>query len=242
MSMMQGPRVREGRRPHLDGPRRVRAGVPRPDPRRAEDPRFWASGISLIAHPQNPNVPAVHMNTRMVVTSKWWFGGGADLTPVLDAAARSRHRHARVPRAPCTAPASRTPSPTIRSFSKWCDEYFYLPHRKETARRRRHLLRLHHADARAGRLGRSASLSRRTSAARSCASIRCSFAATIATPWTTPTARSNWSAAAATSSSTCSTTAARLRPEDRRQRRQHPVVPAARGEVALAQKDNRLTF
>ena len=89
-----------------------------------EDPSFFATGISLVAHMANPHVPAVHMNTRFLTTTRRWFGGGADLNPAIPYQDDTDAFHARM-RAACAAH-----DPTFYPrFSKWADEYFWLPHR-----------------------------------------------------------------------------------------------------------------
>jgi coproporphyrinogen III oxidase len=95
-------------------------------PGASENGKFWAAGISVVVHPQNPFVPAAHMNTRYIVTSKSWFGGGGDLTPIRPAVRESEKFHADLKQA-----CDHYNKEYYPKYKKWCDEYFYLKHRDE---------------------------------------------------------------------------------------------------------------
>ncbi len=95
-------------------------------PGAADDGTFWASGISLVAHMHSPRVPAVHMNTRHIVTSQAWFGGGADLTPMVEDRADTSAFHAAL-----KAACDRHDPGYYPRFKAWCDDYFFLKHRGE---------------------------------------------------------------------------------------------------------------
>jgi coproporphyrinogen III oxidase len=95
-------------------------------PGAAEDPRFWASGVSLVAHMRSPKVPAAHMNTRHIVTTTAWFGGGGDLTPMVPNDEDTATFHGAFKAACDTHDPAYYPK-----YKEWCDRYFYLPHRQE---------------------------------------------------------------------------------------------------------------
>jgi len=91
-----------------------------------KDPNYWASGISIVAHMKNPKIPAMHFNTRFIVTSKNWFGGGMDATPSVKDHGETKFFHNKI-RTMC----NRHNTNYYLKYKKWCDSYFYLPHRKE---------------------------------------------------------------------------------------------------------------
>ena len=96
-----------------------------------EQPDFWASGISLIAHLRNPHIPAAHMNTRMIATTEWWFGGGGDLNPTQAYQRREDHEDARGFHDAYKRACDKHGPDYFAKYKKWCDEYFWLAHRGE---------------------------------------------------------------------------------------------------------------
>ena len=89
--------------------------------------KFWSSGVSVVLHPKNPKIPAMHFNTRFICTQKNWFGGGMDATPCLVDLKEKKNFHKELKKV-CNVHSKKY----YPKYKKWCDEYFYLPHRKET--------------------------------------------------------------------------------------------------------------
>ena len=95
-------------------------------PGATKDPRFWASGISVVMHMQNPHIPAMHFNTRFICTKKNWFGGGMDMTPCIKDKKEKKYFHNELKKI-----CNQHDKKYYQKYKKWCDEYFYLPHRDE---------------------------------------------------------------------------------------------------------------
>ena len=92
-----------------------------------KDPNFWASGISVVMHMNNPHIPAIHFNTRFIYTTHGWFGGGIDITPCIKDLKEKEILHSELKKM-----CDRHNKNYYKKYKKWCDKYFYLPHRKET--------------------------------------------------------------------------------------------------------------
>jgi coproporphyrinogen III oxidase len=170
-----------------------------------EDPRFFATGISLIAHMTNPRVPAVHMNTRFIATTKSWFGGGGDLTPLLGYQRQQDFPDAIDFHAAYQRACDKHDPDWHPKYKAWCDEYFFLPHRNEP----RGIGGIFYDHHDSGDWAKDFAFTQDVGKAFLEIYPKIWSAAGWARPGRPTSATSSWSSAAAMSSSTCSTTAAR---------------------------------